>query len=67
MGPQSRGQSRACAQTRAQALNLSALLEAAEQDSIDLDLSFMIGDRWKDIEAGIASDAFSMARPPRRA
>jgi len=28
------------------------LLDAARDWSIDLDLSFMIGDRWRDIEAG---------------
>ena len=29
-----------------------ALLEAAKQHGIDLSLSYMIGDRWKDIESG---------------
>ena len=32
--------------------NPGLLLEAAEQYGIDLAASFMVGDRWKDIEAG---------------
>ena len=29
------------------------LLEAVEQFSLDVTQSFMIGDRWRDVEAGI--------------
>ncbi len=32
-----------------------ALLEAAKMHNIDLSKSFMIGDRWRDIEAGAAA------------
>lgn len=32
--------------------NPGMLLEAAERHGIDLSASFMVGDRWKDIEAG---------------
>ncbi len=28
------------------------LLKAAKEDGIDLDASFMVGDRWRDVEAG---------------
>ena len=31
------------------------LLEAAREHSLDLKRSFMVGDRWRDIEAGIAA------------
>jgi len=31
------------------------LLKAAEEHDIDLKSSFLVGDRWKDIEAGIAA------------
>ena len=31
------------------------ILESAQKWSIDLDASFMIGDRWRDIEAGKAA------------
>lgn len=33
--------------------NPGMLLEAAEQHSLDLSQSFMIGDRWRDVEAGL--------------
>ena len=32
-----------------------ALLEAAKEYNIDLTKSFMVGDRWRDIEAGQAA------------
>ena len=32
-----------------------ALLEAAQEHNIDLSKSFMVGDRWRDIEAGSAA------------
>lgn len=32
-----------------------ALLEAAQQHNIDLSKSFMVGDRWRDIEAGASA------------
>ena len=32
-----------------------ALLEAAQEHNIDLSKSFMVGDRWRDIEAGLAA------------
>lgn len=32
-----------------------ALLEAAQEYGIDLSKSFMVGDRWRDIEAGVAA------------
>jgi D-glycero-D-manno-heptose 1,7-bisphosphate phosphatase len=32
-----------------------SLLEAAKQHQIDLSKSFMVGDRWRDIEAGAAA------------
>lgn len=31
------------------------LLEAAKEESVDLTRSFMVGDRWRDIEAGKAA------------
>jgi D-glycero-D-manno-heptose 1,7-bisphosphate phosphatase len=33
--------------------NPGLLLEAAERYGIDLSVSFMVGDRWRDIEAGL--------------
>ena len=32
-----------------------ALLEAAQERNIDLSKSFMVGDRWRDIEAGVSA------------
>ena len=32
-----------------------ALLEAAQEHNIDLSKSFMVGDRWRDIEAGVSA------------
>ncbi len=32
-----------------------ALLDAAREHQIDLSKSFMVGDRWRDVEAGIAA------------
>lgn len=32
-----------------------ALLEAAQEHSIDLSKSFMVGDRWRDVEAGASA------------
>ena len=32
-----------------------ALLEAAQEYNIDLSKSFMVGDRWRDVEAGVSA------------
>ena len=32
-----------------------ALLEAAQEHNIDLSKSFMVGDRWRDVEAGVSA------------
>jgi D-glycero-D-manno-heptose 1,7-bisphosphate phosphatase len=32
-----------------------ALLEAAQEHNIDLSKSFMVGDRWRDVEAGASA------------
>ena len=36
------------------------LLDAAEQFGIDLEASYLIGDRWRDIDAGRAAGCFSI-------
>lgn len=36
------------------------LLEAAEKWDIDLKTSFVVGDRWRDIDAGLAAGCFSI-------
>lgn len=36
------------------------LLDAADRYDIDLTLSFMVGDRWRDIGAGLAAGCFSI-------
>ncbi len=49
------------------------LLRAAEKHGIDLDRSFMVGDRWRDVEAGANAGCFTVwidfsyreAAPPR--
>jgi len=37
-----------------------AILAAAKQHQIDLDQSYMIGDRWRDVEAGVRAGCHSI-------
>ena len=42
------------------------LLEAAEGTAIDLPRSFMVGDRWRDVEAGRRAGCRTVFVDPRR-